>query len=483
MHYRLRTALLLFVLAPFLLIMAATAWYTLSQLEQQASARMQEDIELVARAIRLPLSHALERDQAGGVRQALAAAFRIDRVYGVHVYDERGVRVASSGSSKASMDSHRAAGLVSTGDRQGEFEEVGGEEVFSYFLPLTDRGGRINGLLQVTRRGSDFTGYIGDLRVQVLVVVLVAAALLALVLVYGHYTAVGRYLRSLRLGIARITDGDLARRLPLDGPAELQVVARSVNTMLDGIVRSQDEIARRRAKEAALEVRLHQSQKLAAIGQLAAGVAHELGSPLSVVSGTAQRLLRLHDLPGSMAGGLQQVRSQVARMERTVRQLLDFVRCNPADFREEPADRLVRSAASQVEAVGDARAAELRVEVPTPAPLLRVDRTRMEQALVNLLRNALQACRAKVVVRCFAQDGRAGYVVEDDGPGIPESDGERVFEPFFTTKPAGAGTGLGLAIVQAVVSEHGGSIDVERSELGGARFVLTLEEAKTEADR
>lgn len=475
MRYRLRTALLLFVLAPFLMVMAVTAWYSLAQLEREAAARMQEDIELVARAIRLPLSHALERDRAGSLRQALASAFRIDRVYGVHVYDEQGVRVASSGSGKALADTDRVAGLVSTGDRQGEFEKVGGEEIFSYFVPLSDSGGRIKGLLQVTRRGTDFTHYIGALRAQVLGVVLVSALLLSLVLVYGHHTAVGRYLRSIQLGLGRVRQGEMAHRLPLDGPTELRVLARSVNSMLDGIARSQNEIARRRAKEAGLEARLHQSEKLAAVGQLAAGVAHELGSPLSVVNGKAQRLLRAEGLDRPVAEGLRQIRSQVGRMERMVHQLLDFVRCNPADFRPEPADRLAESAAGQVEPERRARDVELRLEGPTPAPSLWVDRPRVEQALVNLLRNALHACRGRVVLRWFSDAGRAGYTVEDDGPGVAEPAARRIFEPFFTTKPPGEGTGLGLAIVQAVLSEHGGRIDVERGTLEGARFVVSLE--------
>lgn len=475
MHYRLRTALLLFVLAPFLLIMAVTAWYSLSQLERQADARMQEDIELIARAIRLPLSHALERDRAGGVQQALASAFRIDRVYGVHVYDERGLRVASSGSSKALVDTDRAVGLVSMGDRQGEFEQIGGEEVFSYFVPLTDSGGRINGLLQVTRRGSDFTGYIGELRTQVLIVVLVSALLLSLVLVYGHHTAVGRYLRSIQFGLGRVSKGDMIHRLPLDGPTELRVLARSVNSMLDGIARSQDEIAKRRAKETALEARLYQSEKLAAIGQLAAGVAHELGSPLSVVNGKAQRLLRTPDLTEPVARGLQQIRAQVARMERMVHQLLNFVRRNPADFHLEPADRLAESARGQVEVERRQSNAEIRLEGPDPAPLLWVDRGRMEQALVNLLRNALQACRRQVVLRWFGDAARVGYAVEDDGPGVADDARTRIFDPFFTTKAPGEGTGLGLAIVQAVLNEHGGRIEAGKSVLGGARFLIFLD--------
>jgi signal transduction histidine kinase len=100
----------------------------------------------------------------------------------------------------------------------------------------------------------------------------------------------------------------------------------------------------------------------------------------------------------------------------------------------------------------------------------------MEQALANLLRNAAQAARhGPVRLSWFQQDAKAGFEVEDDGPGVPESVRPHLFEPFFTTRKSGQGTGLGLAIVHRIAREHGGSVEVGASEMGGARFRIVLD--------
>ena len=154
--YNIRAALLVFVLLPFLITIVATGWYGLYRLEASAKAAMEEEIELLARAIRLPLSHALQHGHSGTLQRSVTSIFDIDKVYAVYVYDKDGRRISTSGSSKARVQDREAVDLANKGDEQGEFDEVGGEEVFSYFLPLTDSGENSIGLLQVTRRGSDF---------------------------------------------------------------------------------------------------------------------------------------------------------------------------------------------------------------------------------------------------------------------------------------------------------------------------------------
>ncbi|HSJ48685.1 MAG TPA: two-component sensor histidine kinase, partial [Gammaproteobacteria bacterium] len=164
----LATTLILVLLLPLLLATFLTGWYSIANLEHRTQERMQKDIELVARAIRLPLSHALERGDQGTVQQALDSAFSIDRVYGVYLYDSEGSTIAASGFRQGTVDTDKAAELASRGVLQGEFDYMAGEELFSYFVPLTDAGGRINGLLQVTRQGSEFDDYLAELRYHTL---------------------------------------------------------------------------------------------------------------------------------------------------------------------------------------------------------------------------------------------------------------------------------------------------------------------------
>lgn len=475
-RYTLKTALLLFVLVPFVLLMGFSGWYTLQKLEQQVETRMQEDIELVARAIRLPLSHALEVGRIGGIEQALASAFHIDRVYGVYVYDENGKQIASSGTRKAQVTSDRAAELASSGGRRTEFDQAGGEKIFSYFLPLTDSGGRINGLLQVTRRGSDFQHYINEVRMEVLVALGGTCLVLIPIVFFGHYRAVGRYLRDIDRSMMRIGAGESEHRVPEGGPAELRTLSRGINAMVDRMVHTQAQIERQRAREMELRLRLERSEKLAAIGRLASGVAHELGSPISTIDGKAQRILRRGDLNERMRESLDQIRAEVRRMEYIIHQLMDFGRRNPLQYQLIRSDTLAHSVRDQISAEIELRKITVTLHGPEPGPQIEVDAMRIEQALGNLLRNAVQAAASRVRLSWSRQDEHILFTVEDDGPGIDSEQQKHLFEPFYTTKPVGEGTGLGLAVVHAAVSDHRGTIEIDRSpDLGGARFHIVLD--------
>jgi signal transduction histidine kinase len=470
--YNIRAALLLFVLTPFLLIMIFAGWYSLYNLEAQGKARMQEDIELIARAIQKPLSYALEHGRSGSMKQTVTSAFDFNRVYGIYVYNKQGKRIATSGSPKALVRTEKAAVLASKGDHQSEFEKIGADQVFSYFLPLTDSGGRINGLLQVTRHGRDFVNYLERMRMQSLSILAVFLLLLTGVVYAGHHNAIGRYMKHMQNSMKRISHGEFQHRITLRGPSEIRFLSKEINNMLDSIANAELKIAQQRENEFDLKTRLHQSEKLAAIGRFSTGVAHELGAPLSVADGKLQQLLRKQGKNSSKA--LVPVRTELRRMELIIRQLMDFARPAKPERCAVSADHLARSALSQISDECQRRGIEIMVSGPKPAPILHGDRLRLEQALINLLRNAVQAS-SKGKVRLSWANGNNDTIefsVEDDGAGVNVDIIDRVFEPFFTTKPTGKGTGLGLAVVVAVLSEHGGRVEIGRSSLGGALFRL-----------
>jgi len=475
--YTLRTALLVFVLGPVILLFGGGGLYSLYSLEQEVEARMQKDIELVARAIRLPLSHALERDRTGSVQQALDSALEIDRVYGVYVYDNTGEQIAGSGAARARVQTEQAVKLVSDGNRRGEFGQAGDEKIFSYFVPLTDSGGRINGLLQVTRRGSDFSDYLGRVRNQTLIILAGISIFLIVFVLVGHYGAIGRYLRNVEQGMVKIGFGEDHHRVPVEGPAEIRVLSKGINAMLDRIQRSRSEIEQRQAREIELRSRLQQSEKLATIGQLASGIAHELGTPLSTVDGKAQQMLRHTDTSTQFQQGLKQIRTETARMEQIIRQLLDFGRNNPLELTDVDCAALIDSAITGLEQQSGTRKIDIQISAPREPVTLRADRIRIEQAVSNLLGNAIQACHNQVRVS-WSASGKGKEVtirIEDDGPGIDENQRPYLFDPFFTTKNIGEGTGLGLSVAHAAVADHNGYIEVDRSkDLQGACFRIVI---------
>ncbi len=474
-RFSLRTALVCMAIIPLLLTMAVFTYLGLKALDNTIEKRMQEQMELVARAVREPISYSLEKGRVDSLGQALKSVFSIGRVYGASVYNTQGQRIAAVGALGPSTRSNIAREMILGNKRAGQYERIGGREVYSYFVPLFDSAGNSIGLLQVSRKKSDIRSNIQRVKMQAIGFLALAAAIMAGLVLFGFHRAVGRYLSGISQTMSRVSSGERFHRASRQGPKEIASLSGALNTMLDSMSKAETEIAQRKDAQQDLEEKLRQSEKMAAIGQLASGVAHELGTPLSVIDGKAQRCLRDQSLEEVQRNGLQDIRHEVQRMERIVRQLLDFGRTSRQHRRWVHAAHLARSAYSLVQQ-------EIQTDVhvlldgPEPGPSIYVDSMRIEQVLTNLLRNALQADGVGKVVLSWSlsEEERIVFSVEDDGNGISQDIRPKLFEPFFTTKKTGQGTGLGLSVVHGIVRDHGGEVDVSDSKLGGACLTVEL---------
>jgi two-component system sensor histidine kinase HydH len=227
-----------------------------------------------------------------------------------------------------------------------------------------------------------------------------------------------------------------------------------------------------------LEAQLLRAEKLATVGVLAAGIAHEIGTPLGVVRGRAEYILQKVEAESSNARGLNVIIEQIDRVSRIIQELLDFSRVDVA--RTEKVDlgmvtEKVRELLRVELANGDV---EFETEIPAGFPLLAADIDRLEQVLVNMIVNARDAMEGApaphiVTVRAFVRDSNAIITIEDTGTGIAAEHLQRVFDPFFSTKKRGAGTGLGLAVVSQIIRNHRGKVDVFSEPGIGTRFELT----------
>lgn len=302
-----------------------------------------------------------------------------------------------------------------------------------------------------------------------------------------------------------IANGDLSRRVPDAPTRELATLAASINRMTDHLLAEQVQRVR--------------AEKLAGIGRLAAGVAHEIGNPLGAVIGYAH-VLRARCAGDAQASEvLEGIERESARIDRIVRSLLDYARPRRNTVNRADLNDVVRSATQLLTDQGVFRRIELSVFLDPESPVVRGERHELEQMLVNLLLNAADAMersgRLSVVTHRVSPNALAQSVVRrgddppgaavarrlaprvqhwlestqpvdilklvvaDSGPGIPEEDAERIFDPFFTTKVPGQGTGLGLAIVARVVDDLRGTIWVQRAREGGAAFHVLLPGATT----
>ena len=266
----------------------------------------------------------------------------------------------------------------------------------------------------------------------------------------------------LREGAARLAAGDLDTRIEIDTPDEFGDLARQFNAMTAALKQNQEALV--------------EHEKLAGIGRLAAGVAHEINNPLGVILGYT-RLLR-KKAEGAVADELAIVEQETRRCQEIVEGLLDLSRPMNApvqhvDLRQLCDDVVVRlSDSKQLSGVA------VRVEGQAS---VRGQGQKLRQVVFNLIKNAVEAAGpgGRVQVRVGAGPQGVEVAVADTGPGIGESARGKLFEPFFTTKPAG--TGLGLAVSRAIARAHGGDIVADGTPLGGALFTLHLPSPAAEA--
>ena len=236
--------------------------------------------------------------------------------------------------------------------------------------------------------------------------------------------------------------------------------------LFDDLKRSYDKLAQAREE-------LVKRERLAALGELSAVVAHEVRNPLGVVFnslGSLRKAVR-GNTDAEMLIGI--VGEEADRLNRIVSDLLDFARPHEASLRLEPLDPVLESAREATLALTGS-AHEIALEVDPALPRVAADARMMRQAVINLLVNAVQASPrgGKVVLRAQACSGKVGIAVSDAGPGIPAAHRARIFQPFFTTKATG--TGLGLAVVKRIVEAHRGEVTLESVEGQGTTFTVNL---------
>ncbi|MEL7798056.1 HAMP domain-containing sensor histidine kinase [Idiomarina loihiensis] len=469
----LQRRLLVYVVMPMLLISGVAISVGLQVASDEANERLKSDLELLGRAISLPISDALLNNDLSTVQANLDSVFNIGRVYGASVYNVYGQQVAEAGITETDLsNSQLALQTVQTGIKQDDYRRVEGRDVFSQFLPIVDRGGRIIGLLQINRRASDFDESFETLSQYAWLSWGAFGLITIAVLVFGHYRGVGRHVVALKDAMLRVAEGHRSTRVTPAGPSELQEVAQGFNRMLDSITEAEQELEQRREHEASLQQALREQEKMAAIGSVASGVAHELGAPLTVIDGRASRLLRNHKDEDSQRQ-LKAVRGQVQRLTGLVNQLLAFSR-TPVQQREAISLRdLIATAMTSIEFEQDKGSAKVVIKELVDV-ILKVDVKRLELALVNVLRNGLQAAESEVLVAAEFVDEGLIITIDDDGEGLPESMKDKALQPFETNKPQGKGTGLGLTIVKHVLNDHNGELSLTNNPNGGCRVTLSL---------
>jgi signal transduction histidine kinase len=231
-----------------------------------------------------------------------------------------------------------------------------------------------------------------------------------------------------------------------------------------------------------MEMHLRRAEKLATVGQVAAEIAHEVGTPLNVIGGRARTLARRPDDPAEIQKNASIITDQVGRITKIIRQVLDASRKSRPSLTEVDVTRVVREALSFVEELIQRQHIEVSVHAAPELRPIPGDPDEIQQVCLNIVMNAIHAMKdggrltidLEQVVR--RKEGLAlsppstflMLQVSDTGPGIPIPDRDKIFEPFFTTKEPGQGSGLGLAVSKGIIKDHEGWIEVGDAPQGGA---------------
>lgn len=288
--------------------------------------------------------------------------------------------------------------------------------------------------------------------------------------------------------------GDLDYRVIVSrSGSELAKLAREFNRMADSLSEQRMNLKREAEERISLERQLRHTERLAAVGHLAAGVAHEMGAPLQVIDGRAKQLQQNPEAPiETRQRNLTIIRNQADRITRIVRQLLNLSRPFTLHAQAFSLEQLMRDTAELLESQAEKARVEIEVR-PAPPGACRVmaDPELIHQVVMNVCQNAIQAMPdgGRLTLECFpyqAEQDRKRFVavrILDTGSGIAPEHITQIFDPFFTTKEVGSGTGLGLAVSRRIVEEHQGWMEAANREAGGAVFTIYLPEAEPIADQ
>jgi two-component system NtrC family sensor kinase len=330
------------------------------------------------------------------------------------------------------------------------------------YEPLHDHLGRVVGSLYVGTPESAFLGLVQVFNQRLVLIALVPGVLAAIIAV-PIAQVITRPIAELVEAHRRLAQGDMTVRVQTHGSGELAVLGQSFNSMAETLHNTQQEL-------------LHK-EKLASMGQLAAGVAHEINNPLGTILLFAEAMVK--DMPKDdlRRDDLRMIVNETTRCKNIVADLLNFARQQEVLAQETDVHKLLERVIEEVCCQPSFEGLEIVRKFSPDLPTIQADADQLKQVFINLLNNAAEAIEGGGTITLSTRSVDGYWVeiqVDDTGYGIPEEHLGKLFTPFFTTKPPGKGTGLGLSIVYGIVKMHRGQITVQSQVGRGTRFTVTL---------
>jgi two-component system NtrC family sensor kinase len=336
------------------------------------------------------------------------------------------------------------------------------ENFITRYEPLRDHDGQIVGILYVGARQASFQRLVNEFDARILMIAL-GSTLLAVMIAVPISRSITRPVENLAEANEKVAHGDRTVTVPVEGAGELAILGRSFNSMVETLRTTEQQLI--------------QSEKLASVGQLAAGVAHEINNPLGTILLFSDILRKELPAEDPRREDVKMIIDEATRCKTIVSDLLNFARQNEVLAQNTDVNVLLNETIEELGVLPVFDDVELIRRLDPDLPIIQADPAQLKEVFINLMTNAAEAMEgggSLTVTTGPAEEGMISVVFADMGCGIPDENLSKIYTPFFTTKPIGKGTGLGLAIVYGIIKMHRGQIYVE-SEVGvGSTFTVTL---------
>jgi signal transduction histidine kinase len=483
---RITTRMTLTLTALALVVLGGYGFYVARRSQQELEDTVERRTKLIVYALLAGIEHDLREGSWADIQDTL------DRLDGHEIdaciVDGVGQVQAASPGAAAVDDRERAAIMRALGG-EDNFTVLHDEDPMRalYAAPLADGHGDLIGAVSVSQRLVGLTAAVEETRrdaaIAVVAFVLAAAAAGSWIGRVHVGAPIGRLVAAMR----RVREGQLAGVGAREQTTEIQELGREFDLMVAQLAMARRELIDAEAGRTDLERRLQRADKLISIGQLAAGVAHEIGSPLQVLVGRARAIATRDYDASDVRRQAVIIADQGERIAAIVERLLDFARRHPARPVPTSAAESAASVVDLLSAEAERRGVTLRCVREAALPPVMSPPGELQQIVLNLTLNALDATGrggdVAVEVRPASSNEAQGIevVVADTGRGIPDDERDRVFDAFFTTRAEQGGTGLGLAVVRSLVVDHGGRITLESTVGRGTRIAVWLPSASLEA--
>ena len=439
------------------------------------------EIRLIGRSLETALGNALRDRQRADVDETLANLEAIEPDVDIHLHDPDGRPIAHSKDAAIDPRVEQLVARAATSRTElVSFEPPDSPTRLVIAAPVIDDDGSLLGAMAVVRPVTDLDADLARTRWRLIVVVATFVAVTMVVGIVLGTLYVSRPIAAMLAGVRSARSGDFRSPVPIGRRDEIGALADEFNAMLAALSEARSRIEHEADARIRLERGLERADKLITIGQLSAGLAHEIGSPLQVMSGRADELVSNAD--PEVARRAKILVQQTERIARIVEQLLAFGRRRPPRITRCDLIEPVRQVIELVAPEARRRSIKLAVEADDHDHRIEADVDQLQQVALNLIKNAMHATpdRGTIVVRVESAGDMVNLSVRDNGAGIATDVQRHLFEPFFTTRATEGGTGLGLAVVRAITVEHGGSIEVHSEPGHGSEFIASFPRTHSE---